>query len=307
MRDQALSRRRFVQGSSAAAAGALLMPRDWVGAAPRSAPLAAGIKVRGATVNPRVYGTDRWVRAARTFNSYVGMPLATKAQKYYMLEGQYFTDPLPTHMTDLAGIGCEFIICFYPSRTTDERTKLAKSLHLLKNKGIVFQATLVNEWNAHTKFPAPQDYLDYWKRYAPVVKAAGVPACSMVVATSNKDNYAKIQPGFPTNPLPDRYWIDYYAEAYHYKVRLDAPGGLLHQAHHHGVPVGIAECGWSATGGKFVTMTDFTNYTTYLAGLAPQLQLGCVYWGSHGPNIVTGTNDPKIPGIRKMMHAFGAA
>jgi hypothetical protein len=304
MRDQALSRRRFVQGSSAAAAGALLMPSDWLGAAPRSAARAAGIKVRGATVNPRVYGTLRWVKAARIFNSYVGMPLATNAQKIYMLEGQYFTDPLPTHITGLAGVGCEFIICFYPSRTTDERTKLAKFLRLLKNKGIVFQATLVNEWNAHTKFPTPQDYLDYWKRYAPVIKAAGVPLCSMVVATSNKDNYAKIQPGFPTNPLPDRYWIDYYGEAYRYKVRLDSPGGLLHQAEHHNVPVGIAEFGYAVTGAKFMTMAIFNEYCSYLVGLVPRLQLGCLWWGSKGHDIVTGPDDPKVPGIKKVMKAF---
>ena len=304
MRDQAFSRRRFLRGSSAVGAGALLMPRGWLDAVPGAAASTASTKVRGATINPQVYGTARWVRAAKIFDSYAGMPLATKVQKVYLAEGQYYTDALNTHLTGLAKIGCQFIICVFPSRTTDETKKLAAFLQRLKNNGIVYQAVLVNEWNAHTKFPTPQDYLTYWSRYAPVIKAAGVPLCCMVVATSNKSNYAKIQPGFPTNPLPDRYWIDYYGEAYSYKVLLDSSGGLLHQAEHYNVPVGIGEFGYAVTGAKHMSMTIFNEYCSYLTGLVPRLQLGCLYWGSAGHDIVTGADDPKVPGIQKVMQAF---
>ena len=301
MRDQALSRRRFLQGSSAVAAGAVLMPAGWPGAVPRSAARAVSAGITGATVQPRVYGTERWVHGAKIFDSYVGMPLATSIQKIYMTEGQFYTDPLPVHLTGLAGIGCQFIICVYPSRTTDETAKLATFLKLLNSKGIVYQVSLVNEWNCRDKFATPQDYLKYWSRYAPVVKAAGVPLCYLVCASSNKNAYAKIQPGFPTNPLPDRYWIDYYGEAYRYKVRLEH---LLHQASGHGVRTGIAEFGYAVTGAKFMTMSIFNEYCQYLVGLVPRLQLGCVYWGSKGKDIVTGPDDPKVPGIQKVMQAF---
>ena len=305
MRDQALSRRRFLQGSSAVAAGALLMPGGWPGAVPRSA-RAVSAKVTGATVQPRVYGTERWVQGAKIFDSYVGMPLATSIQKIYMTEGQFYTDPLPVHLTGLAGIGCQFIICVYPSRTTDQSAELATFLQLLNSKGIVYQAALVNEWNSKGKFATAQDYLDYWSRYAPVVKDAGVPLCNLVCASSNKDAYARIQPGFPTNPLPDRYWIDYYGEAYRYKVRLDTTGGLLDQAQSLGVPAGVAEFGYAVTGAKFMTMAMWDAYCPYLAGLVARLPLGCVYWGSKGDDIVTGADDPKVPGIQQVMQAFQA-
>src|SRR5437868_12261444 len=145
MRDQVLSRRGFLRGSSAVAAGALLVPRGHPRAVPRSARDAASAEVTGATVNPRVYGLSSWPKGAKVFDSYVGLPLATTIQKIYMRESQYFTDPLPSHVTSLASIGCQFIICFWPSRTTDETTKLADCLQLLNQKGIVYRVALVNE------------------------------------------------------------------------------------------------------------------------------------------------------------------
>jgi hypothetical protein len=305
MRDQALSRRGFLGGSSAVAAGALLMPRGLLGAAPRAAARTASTPVvTGATVQPRVYGVTGWAKGASIFDSYVGMPLATTIQKVYMAEGQYYTDPLPSHLTSLAKAGCEFIICVYPSRTTDESAKLAAFLQLLNSKGIVYRAALVNEPNCRDKFATGQDYLAYWSQYAPVVQAAGVPLCYLVCASSNKNAYAKIQPGFPTSPLPDQYWIDYYGEAYRYQVRLDTAGGLLDQADGYGVPVGIGEFGYAVTGAAQMTMAMWDAYCSYLAGLAPRLQLGCLYWGSKGHDIVTGPGDSKVPGIQQVMQAF---
>jgi TAT (twin-arginine translocation) pathway signal sequence len=307
MRNRDLSRRNFLLGSSAAAAGVLLIPCGPSGMVSRARLAAATpTPIRGATVAAYVYGTTNWVKAARTFDSYVRMPLATKIQKIYMHEGQYYTDPLPPHIAQLAAIGCQFIVCVYPSRTNDDSQKLATFLRLLNSKGIVYRAALVNEWNSGTKFATPQAYLNYWHRYAPVVKAAGVPLCNLVCATCIKSNYDKIQPGFPTSPLPDQYWIDYYATGYRFKVRLDTSGGLLDQAENHGVPVGIAEFGWSAGGGS-LTMEQWNNYCSYLVRLAPRLQLGCLYWGDPGrtgEDTVTSANDPKIPGIRQVMSAF---
>jgi hypothetical protein len=306
MRDLDLSRRQFLWGSSAAIAAAPLMLHGRPGTVSRRAPHAVATKITGATVSPAAYGITGWVQAAKKFDSYVGLPLATTIQKIYMTEGQYFTNPLPVRISALAKVGCQFIICVFPSRSTDESTKLANFLHLLNSKGIVYEVALVNEWNAKDKFATPQAYHQYWRHYAPVVKAAGVPLCNLVVVTSNKTNYAKIQPGFPRSPLPDRYWLDYYATAYQFGLRLDAPGGLLDQAEHLGVPAGIAEFGIGAQGTAPLSVWN-NKFCPYLVGLAPRLPLGGLYWGSvnHSrQNVVTGPNDPKVPGIQKVIGAF---
>jgi hypothetical protein len=303
-----IPRRQFLQGSSAALAGALLMPSGRPSTAHATATSAVTGKVTGTTVSPWGYGISSWLQAAQMFDSYVGLPLAITIQKLYLQEGQYFTAPLPLHITSLAGAGCQFIICFYPSRTIDESAKLATCLQLLNSKGIVYQAALVNEWNCATKFATAQDYLTYWNRYSKVVKAAGVPLCLTVCASSNKTAYAKIQPGFPVSTLPDRYWIDYYATAYQWNVRLDTSGGLLAQAESLGVPAGIGEFGIGAN--AVAPMSVWNAFCPYLGGLASRLPLGCLYWGGVDnfgkQNVVTSSNDPKVPGIRQVIGAFGA-
>jgi hypothetical protein len=302
MRDQSLSRRTFLLGSSAAVMAALVNPRGASGKVSRARLAQSPTPLTGATVNPSVYNMTNWVQGANTFDGYVGYPLATTIQKIYMQEGQYPTR-LPLRITQLASVGCQFIICAYPSRTTDQSSQLSNFLQLLNSNGIVYQIALVNEWDCGDKFATPQAYLDYWSLYAPVVKAAGVSVASLVLASSNKAQFAKIEPGFPTNPLPDAYWIDYYATAYPWNVRLDAAGGLLQQAESYGVPVGIAEFGWSATGSS-PTMAQWQAYCSYLAGLASRLPLGCLYFGSGSVNAVTSAQDPKIPGIRQVVSAF---
>jgi hypothetical protein len=307
MRDQDLSRRKFLLGSSAAVVGGLLIPRGASGMVSRARRARAGsipARITGATVNPSVYHMSNWVKGAKTFDSYVGYPLATTIQKIYMQEGQYYTAPLPSRFTQLAAVGCQFIVCVYPSRTTDESSQLSDFLNLLNSNGIVYQAALVNEWNTKDRF-TPQAYLDYWRRYAPVVKAAGVPLADMVCASSNRAAFAKIKPGFPTSPLPDAYWIDFYATGYGFDVRLAASGGLLGQAEKHGVPAGIGEFGWSATGGDPKGgWSTWHEYCSYLVRLAPRLPLGCLYWGSQSVDVVTSANDPKVPGIRRVVSAF---
>lgn len=321
MSDQDLSRRTFLLGSSAAVVGALLGPRSasgmasrpWLssrglsGTVSRARPAEAGsipARITGATVNPSVYGMSNWVKGAKTFDGYVGYQLATRIQKIYMQEGQYYSDPLPARIRQLAAVGCRFIVCVYPSRTTDESSQLSNFLHLLNRHGIVYQAALVNEWNTKDRF-TPQAYLDYWRHYAPVVKAAGVSVADMVCASSNKAAFAKIEPGFPTHPRPDAYWIDFYATGYGYHVRLAASGGLLGQAEKHGVRVGIGEFGWSATGGSPIGgWSTWNEYCSYLARLAPRLPLGCLYWGAKGGDVVPSAHDPKIPGIRRVISAF---
>jgi hypothetical protein len=309
MRDQDLSRRKFLLGSTAVVGG-LLIPRGASAMTSRPRP-GSGFSeavsrtkapITGATVNPSAYHMSNWVKGARTFDSYVGYPLATTIQKIYMQQGQYYTEPLPPRITQLSSIGCQFIICVYPSKTVDERTKLANFLKLLNRKGVVYQAALVNEWNCKDKF-TPEEYLGYWRHYAPVVRAAGVPLALMVLASSNRTEFAKLKHAFPTDPLPDACWIDYYATGYLYNVRLAMSGGPLDQAEKHGVPVGIGEFGLSATG-RSPTMKVWDEYCSYLHYLAPRLRLGCLYFGSGGVNQIKSAHDPKIPGVRKVVSSF---
>jgi hypothetical protein len=53
------------------------------------------------------------------------------------------------------------------------------------------------------------------------------------------------------------------------------------------------------------------EFCQYLASLAPRLPLGCVYFGSEGgygrQNVVTGPDDPKVPGIQRVMNQFQAS
>src|SRR5437764_12929771 len=218
--DQNLSRRKFLLGSCAAVVGGLLTPGGASGMVTRPRLTARGLSawagfgptpITGATVNPTVYQMTNWLQAANTFDGYVGSgyTLAKTIQKFYMVEGRYPTQ-LPLRITELAKVGCQFIICVYPSRTTDQSSQLTSYLQLLNSHGIHYQIALVNEWNCKDKFATPQAYLDYWGRYAPVVKNAGASVASLVLATSNKAAFDKIEPGFPTPPnypLPDAYWI----------------------------------------------------------------------------------------------------
>lgn len=300
MREQVFSRRGFLQGSSAIAAGAVLTPRGLLSAGSRLAPRASAPLVTGATVNPSVYHLSDWAKAAKVFDSYVGLPLAAKIQKIYLKEGEYLTNPLPSHITSLARIGCQFIICFKPSRTTDDTAKLAKCMQFLNQKGIVYRAVICQEWNTRGKF-TPQEYKSYWRKYAPVVKNHGVPACYLVCASSTKAAFNKIEPGFPTSPLPDQYWIDYYGEAYRFNVRI---GGLLDQADSLGVPAGIAEFGYAVAFPKTMSWAMWEKYVPYLAGLAPRMPLGCLYFGCRDLNTVTSASDRKIPGIQHVIKGW---
>lgn len=310
MGDVHLDRRTFLSSSAAVVSG-LLLPRDAFGMASRpglkarvaSRARLASTPITGATVNPTVYHMTNWVQAANTFDGYVGHPLATTIQKFYMVEGQFPSGRLPLRITEMAKVGCQFIICAYPSRTTDQTSQLAAYLQLLNSNGIVYQLALVNEWNCRGKFATPQAYLDYWSQYAPVVKAAGASLACLPLATSNRAQFALIEPGFPTDPLPDAYWLDFYATGYSSKVRLDVAGGLLDQAESYGVPVGIAEFGWSATGVS-PGMDEWDAYCSYVASLVSRLPLGCLYWGSAGLDVVTNAQDRKIPGIRQVISAF---
>src|ERR1700678_3458992 len=96
MRNRDLDRRKFLLGSSAVAAGAMLIPRGKRSTAETSTAQTSTVRagtvhqsstvqtparlftkgISGATVAPSVYGSTNWVQAANMFDSYVGLPLA---------------------------------------------------------------------------------------------------------------------------------------------------------------------------------------------------------------------------------------
>jgi hypothetical protein len=225
-----------------------------------------------------------------------------------MNHGQFV---LPNKIADLAPAGCQFLVSVKPStsRTSSEQATMAKWLAMLKGKGIRFRAVLYSEPNDKA-FLTAQEWLPYWRYYAPVIKDAGVTLCYEPGCGSTAVGRAAAL--FPTRPTPDELWVDYYATAYRGGSRLD---NILAIAQAARVPAGIGEWGWQAgnatsPGTHPVTMTQWDEYGAYLIGLITQkkIQLGASYFnarfGNLTSNIITGPHDPRIPMIRKVVKAL---
>jgi hypothetical protein len=294
-----LTRRQFI-GATAAAVAAAELP----GMAEASVtPLA------GATVNRGAYDTATYLAGAKIFNSYVGLPLATRFEKVYMDHGEFGTT-LPDKIAQLAPAGCSFLVSVKPSTTLtkSEQSAMAKWLAMLKAHGIRFRCVLYSEPNDKA-FLSTSTWLPYWRFYAPVILNAGVtlvyePGCGPKAISRGEAL-------FPSKPSPDEMWLDYYASAYKGGSRL---GTILSIGASAGVPVGLGEWGWAAgnssSTGTNMTMTIFTEYGNYLLGLIAKrkITLGAAYFnarfGSLIGNIITGPADPRIPMIKKMAAAL---
>jgi hypothetical protein len=303
---QGQSRREFIGGTAALAAG-LALPltqRPGVTVSP----------IAGTTVNLGAYGVGTFLEAAQIYDGYVGLPLATTFEKVYMNHGQ-FGPGLPSKMAELAPSGCEFLISVKPSnsRTTSQQKAMAAWLALLKAKGIRFRMVLYSEPNDKA-FLTAQEWLPYWRYYAPVIKDAGAtlcyePGCGGTTVVNRAIAL------FPSNPTPDELWFDYYCTAYRNGSRVDK---LLALAAAAQVPAGIGEWGWMAgsshaTGGHQPTMKIWDEYGAYLIGLigAKKIQLGAAYFnarfGTLTENVITGPKDPRIPMIRNLVKAVQGA
>src|SRR5215467_4045107 len=203
---------------------------------------AAPAPLAGATTNPTGYGVTSNLEAAKIYDGYVGMPLATTFEKVYMGHGAF---------PQLAPAGCQFLVSIEPSRTmtTAEQNLMAKWLGMLNESGIPYRIVLYSECNDKA-FKTADEWFAYWSYYAPVVRAAGVscgynPGCGFM-AIGRAMEY------FPANPAPDELWMDYYATAFRGGSRIDK---LIAMARSAGISCGMAEWGWAAGDTTFGPMT----------------------------------------------------
>ena len=292
-----LSRREFI-GSTAGIAAATLLPL--------SQRARAIMPMAGATVNRLAYHVGGFLQAADILDAYVGLPLAKTIQKIYMGVDQFGTMP-PAHMAEVAAAGCQFLVDVRPSKkmTPTERSRLAKWLAMLKAAGIPHRILLYAECN-NRSFSTAEEWLAYWRYYAPVIKAAGVPCC--YDPGCNAAAIGRAEAYFPPRPAPDELWLDFYATAFRGGVRIDR---LIAKAQAAGISVGLAEWGWHAGSSNLhpMTMSWWNPYCTYLLRLAGEgkLRLGAIYFGSAAEgltvDVITSAKDPRIPMIQKLAKA----
>jgi hypothetical protein len=295
-----LSRREFFGCTAGIAAAATFPSLGHTGTA--VTPLA------GAIVNPGAYNVSTYLDAADIYNSYVGLPLATTFEKVYMSHGQFGSTP-PTKMTQLAAAGCQFLVSVEPSRTMTrtEQKIMAKWLAMLKAQGMSYRVALYSECNDKA-FTTVQEWLPYWRYYAPVIKAAGVTLCYEPGCGST--SVSKAEAFFPSKPSPDELWMDYYATAYRGGSRL---GKLIAIAQAAGAPAGLGEWGWSAGNAPVtnpMTLPEWNLYGAYLIGLitTKKISLGAMNFSAKANDrtvdVITGPTDPRIPMIHEVVKAI---
>jgi hypothetical protein len=297
---QGLSRRGFLGGAAGLVAAVALPPSH-------STTRSGITPITGAIVNLGAYNVSSYLEAAKIYNGYVGLPLATRFEKVYMSHGQFGPAP-PVKIQQLAPAGCHFLVSVEPSRdmTSGERAIMARWLAMLTGSGISYRVALYSECNDKA-FTDVAEWLPYWRYYAPVIKDAGVALCYEPGCGSTAVRRAEAL--FPSNPAPDELWMDYYATAFRGGSRLDT---LIAIAQAAGVPAGIGEFGWSAGNAPVtnpMTMPWWDKYGAYLIGLATKgkLKLGAMHYSAKANNrtadVITGPNDPRIPMVHKVVQA----
>jgi hypothetical protein len=302
-----LSRREFLGGAAGIAAVAAL-PSSPSSHAARAQ--ATATPLAGATVNTSSYGVTSFLDAAKIYDGYVGLPLATTFEKVYMSHGAFGAQP-PAKVTQLAAAGCQFLVSIEPSRTmtSSEQNLLAKWLTMMNNSGIPYRVVLYSECNDKA-FKTAADWFAYWSFYAPVVRAAGVscgynPGCGFL-AIGRAEAY------FPSHPAPDELWMDYYATAFRGGSRIDK---LIAAAASAGIPAGMAEWGWAAGDTTFSPMTmpwwnEYGSYLLHLVGTR-KITLGAINFAAKANgrtvDVINGANDPRIPMIKQMAQTVQAA
>ncbi|HEV2372456.1 MAG TPA: hypothetical protein VGS19_09810 [Streptosporangiaceae bacterium] len=307
--------RRELLGGAAGVVAAAALPAPigaWsttrrVGAATRlsTRPAAIGTGLAGATVG----GPSGPVPNAQTFDGYIGMPLGTTLQKIYF-PPETFPQTPPAKMTQLAKLGCQFLVNIQPSTamTSTEQNIVAQWLARMNKTGMKYGVVLFSESN-NKAFASAADWQAYWSFYAPVVQSAGV-SCAYDAGCSGKA-FGRAEEYFPTNPNPDELWLDYYATSFRGGARLEP---LIAMGQSIGISSGIAEWGWTSGNVVFTPMTMpwWNEYCAYLVHLASTggLKLGSIYFddiafGRTG-NFIGTADDLRIPGIRSVSQAIQA-
>ena len=309
---QSLSRRGFLGGAAGVAAIAALPSGSARAAAAilRSGSVqAATTPPAGATINASSFGTSNWVDAANIADGFIGLPLAKTMEKIYLGLSEFPSQP-PAQMTQLAAVGCQFLVSVKPSTTmtSSEQTRLANYLAMLNSHGLSYRVALFAECN--DKGFTQSQWLAYWSYYAPVVKSAGV-VCTYN-AGCNPNSFLRALSYFPANPAPDELWMDYYGVNFRGGTRLDP---LIAMAQSAGVPMGIGEWGWSAGAVEFgpMTMPWWNAFGNYMVGLANagKFSRGAIFYEALGPRgngsgVIKSANDPRIPVIQKISQAVQA-
>lgn len=164
----------------------------WIGTgavAPTPPPIAS-VPV-GCTLNLDDYSLSTYTATASTVDGYVGYPIAATYAKIYESEGTFGSTP-GTEMTQLAALGCKFLISFKPTRaggglgtldptghygdtiTAAQRVAMANYIAMLQDNGIEFDVCLWQEMNVADKsgnlnFTTPAEYAAHIAYYAPVI------------------------------------------------------------------------------------------------------------------------------------------
>ena len=285
------------------AAGTRSAPARHLHAHPGLAPgLAPGARAAGFTVSPHTYGLGGdWLGAARRADGYLGMPLAVTMQKAYY--GARAARP-GRGAEALGAAGCEVLACLAPGPglTNAAQDQLAGFVRAGKAAGVKFRVILQQEITDSRRF-TQVSWLAYWRHYAPVVQSEGI-ACAYDPA-GNPHAIGRALDWFPSHPLPDEVWVDFYGSAWLHGSRLEA---LLAHAASLGVPAGLGEWGCAVRGNHLLSRGQWDAYCAYLASVAPSLRLGGAYYGSAHlgcrNNVVEGPRDWKIPGIRRVAAAL---
>lgn len=297
-----LSRREFLGGTAGLTAAAVLGPSQ----RPASA---ATTPLAGATVDQASYGAGNIVKDADIFDGYVGMPMARTLQKIYLSPRVFPTAP-SSKMTQLAAVGCQFLVSIKPTKTMApfEQHRLQQWLAMMKNAGLSFRVILFSEANDRA-FLNQAEWLTYWQFYAPTIQAAGIPCC--YDPGCNPSAITRAQEYFPSSPAPDELWMDYYATSFRGGARIDE---LISQARAAGISAGLAEWGWHAGPSLLnpMSMPWWNYYCNYLVHLAGQgnLALGTVYFDAAvglRENVIATADDPRIPGIQNVAKAVQLA
>src|SRR5262249_4890443 len=300
------TRRQFLTGTVGLAGGVAIGVAEASRPSPRppghgGRVLAAATRLAGVTVTPQTYGLGNWAATARHVDSMLGLPGPSAMQKAYFAE-----PPLSAgaKLRELAAIGCQFLLCVQPSThlAAAGQARLRQSIAALTSAGIQFRVILWQEMTLHTRVFTRRTWQAYWAHYAPVCQAGGVPvdynpACSSAPAAQRGAAW------FPVAPLPDGLRMDYYGSGFARGSRL---GALVAKAASLGVPAGLGEWGYAIH--ATLTRAQWRAYCGYLTGLAPQLALGGVYYGSahlgYRGNVVESAADFKVPGIRAVSQAL---
>jgi hypothetical protein len=329
-----LSRRSFLTttavAGSAAALG-VLGGGAWAAAntrGPKGPKEPPGIKGRiGATVTDYLYpGVSTRIVAASVFDGYVTSAIGAQViQKYYFLESQWLTSPLPSDVIQLPAQYPDFkwIMCFRPSPDLkrSDQSGLQRSCELLTAAGIDFDAVLWQEPNGQhqTQFLTAADYQNYFYFYRPYVPD-GVDVIYISCGSATEQDQVDF---FPSQGGVAKVYADWYGNVYRTwlwqgnKTPLATLEGV---ADDNGLPFGLGEWGYGTTANDRIdenTKPSGADFVDYIISVftdrldADKTNGDVVYFDGRSAadtqNLITSTTDWKVPLYQRVYTALADA